>query len=88
YVRLVNQNSGKDVVVRGASRDAGAKLIQYSYEPNADTNDEWLLEDAGNGRYRLANRFSGLYLTMPSAQGAQVEQRAYDGSGRQAFTIA
>ncbi|MFT7839818.1 glycoside hydrolase family 97 catalytic domain-containing protein [Saccharothrix sp. BKS2] len=88
YVRLVNQHSGKDVVVHGASRDAGGKVVQYSYEPGANTNDEWLLEDAGNGRYRLANRFSGLYLTAPPAQGGQLEQRPHDGGGRQAFTIA
>ncbi|ROP34837.1 glycoside hydrolase family 97 protein [Saccharothrix texasensis] len=87
YVRVVNQNSGKDIVVQGASRDAGAKVIQYSYEPGANTNDEWLLEDAGDGRHRLANRFSGLYLTMPATQGAQLEQRPYDGSDRQTFTV-
>ncbi|GGZ45641.1 RICIN domain-containing protein [Streptomyces bluensis] len=60
YTRIVSQASGKDVVIRSASRDAGAKAIQYSYEANANTNDEWLAEDAGNGRVRLLNRHSGL----------------------------
>jgi hypothetical protein len=44
YTRIVNQASGKDIVIRSASRDAGAKVIQYPYEANANTNDEWLAE--------------------------------------------
>jgi hypothetical protein len=75
YVRIVNQGSGKAVVVLSASWDAGAKIIQYQYESGPDTNDEWLVEDAGNGRIRLANRHSGLYLTAGDVQGVQSEQR-------------
>ncbi|MEV4861827.1 glycoside hydrolase family 97 catalytic domain-containing protein [Streptomyces ossamyceticus] len=88
YTRIVNQASGKDVVVRYASRDAGAKAIQYTYEANANTNDEWLAEDAGNGRVRLLNRHSGLYLTAGDAQGDQLEQRPFDGGDHQMFTVS
>lgn len=87
YVRIVNQGSGKAVVVHGASRDSGAKVIQYQYEAGANTNDEWLVEDAGIGRFRIANRFSGLYLTAGGTQGDQFEQRPLDGTGRQEFNI-
>lgn len=88
YVRIVNQNSGKDLVVSDASRAAGAKIIQYSYAPGTYTNDEWLLEDAGNDRVRLINRYSGLYLTAGATQGSQFEQRPYDGGNSQTFTIS
>ncbi|MFJ1709840.1 RICIN domain-containing protein [Kitasatospora sp. NPDC088346] len=46
------------------------------------------MEDAGNGRVRFANRFSGLYLTAGAASGTQFEQRPYDGSNLQGFTIS
>ncbi|MYS88679.1 MULTISPECIES: glycoside hydrolase family 97 catalytic domain-containing protein [Streptomyces] len=88
YTRIVNQASDKDVVVQWASRDAGAKAIQYPYEANANTNDEWLAEDAGNGRIRLLNRHSGLYLTAGAAQGDRLEQRPYDGADHQLFTVS
>ncbi|MDF3145183.1 RICIN domain-containing protein, partial [Streptomyces sp. T21Q-yed] len=80
--------SGKDVVIRYASRDAGAKAVQYPYEANANANDEWLAEDAGNGRIRLLNRHSGFYLTAGNAQGDQLEQRPFDGADHQLFTVS
>ncbi|MEU9064356.1 glycoside hydrolase family 97 catalytic domain-containing protein [Streptomyces sp. NPDC048430] len=88
YTRIVNQASGRDVVIRYASRDAGAKAIQYTYEANANTNDEWLAEDAGNGRVRLLNQHSGLYLTAGNAQSDQLEQRPFDGADHQMFTVS
>ncbi|MGW2546817.1 RICIN domain-containing protein, partial [Kitasatospora sp. NPDC001574] len=87
YVRIVNQNSGRDLAVLNASRAAGAKIIQHSYAPGANTNDEWRLEDAGNGRVRVVNRLSGLYLTAGATQGSQFEQRPSDGSGLQTFVL-
>ncbi|MFE7580815.1 glycoside hydrolase family 97 catalytic domain-containing protein [Streptomyces gardneri] len=88
YVRIVNQGSGDDVVVQGASRNAGAKVIQCAYAPGAKTNDEWLAEDAGSGNVRFLNRYSGLYLTAGRARGDQFEQRPFDGSGRQLFRVS
>ncbi|MCX5208323.1 beta-galactosidase [Kitasatospora sp. NBC_00240] len=87
YVRIVNQNSGKDLVVLNASQAAGAKIIQYAYVLGPTTNDEWRLEDAGNGNVRIANRYSNLYLTAGTAQGAQFEQRPYDAGSPQTFTV-
>ncbi|MFG2630707.1 RICIN domain-containing protein [Streptomyces sp. NPDC048473] len=88
YVRIVNENSGKDLAVSDASQAAGAKIIQHSYAPGTHTNDEWRMEDAGNGRVHFANRYSGLYLTAGATQGSQFEQRPYDGSNSQTFTIS
>ncbi|MFB8236889.1 glycoside hydrolase family 97 catalytic domain-containing protein [Kitasatospora purpeofusca] len=87
YVRIVNRGSGEDVVVQGASRNAGARIIQCAYAAGEKTNDEWLAEDAGSGKVRIANRYSGLYLTAAATQGGQFEQRPFDGSGRQLFTL-
>ncbi|MFE2724461.1 RICIN domain-containing protein [Kitasatospora sp. NPDC059327] len=87
YVRVVNQNSGKDLAVLNASKAAGAKIIQHAYAPGADTNDEWRPEDAGNGRVRLVNRLSGLYLTAGATQNSQFEQRPQGGSSLQTFVL-
>ena len=87
YVRIVNQDNGKDVVVQGASPNPGAKVIQYSYEANANANDEWLVENAGSGYVRIRNRLSGLYLTAGPNRGDQFEQRPLDGTGNQKFSI-
>ncbi|MET9398766.1 glycoside hydrolase family 97 catalytic domain-containing protein [Kitasatospora sp. NPDC002965] len=87
YVRLVNRGSGEDVVVFQASRDAGGRIVQCGYATGEHTNDEWLAEDAGGGRIRLANRYSGLYLTAPGSAGGQFEQRPLGGSGAQLFTV-
>ncbi|MFE6748233.1 glycoside hydrolase family 97 catalytic domain-containing protein [Kitasatospora purpeofusca] len=88
YLRIVNRGSGEDVVVRGASRDAGGRVVQCGYAAGEKTNDEWLAEDADGGRIRLANRYSGLYLTAPGAAGGQFEQRPLDGSGAQLFKVS
>jgi alpha-glucosidase len=39
-------------------------------------------------KVRIANRFSGLYLTVGGVQGAPFEQRPLDGTGRQEFSIS
>ncbi|MCX5208657.1 RICIN domain-containing protein [Kitasatospora sp. NBC_00240] len=85
---MVNKGSGEDLVVLGASRDAGAGILQCVYASGAKTNDEWLVEDAGDGRIRFANRYSALYLTAATAQGGRFEQRPFDGSSRQLFTVS
>ncbi|MDD9375963.1 glycoside hydrolase family 97 catalytic domain-containing protein [Streptomyces sp. ZAF1911] len=88
YTRIVNQNSGKDVAIQTASRNATAKAIQYTYASGATTNDEWLLEDAGNGQIRILNRYSGLYLTAGASTGTQFDQRPYNGTANQKFTVS
>ncbi|WP_328993259.1 glycoside hydrolase family 97 catalytic domain-containing protein [Kribbella sp. NBC_01245] len=88
HVRMIAQHSSKAVVTLNASTSAGAPIIQYSWESGPTQNDEWLAEDAGGGRFRLLNRGSGLYLTMPSTTaGAQFTQSPFDASPRQLFRI-
>lgn len=40
YFKIISQVSGKALVVLDASKEAGAPIIQWSYE-GSDTNDEW-----------------------------------------------
>ncbi|MFD5083400.1 RICIN domain-containing protein [Kitasatospora sp. NPDC058406] len=87
HVRIVNERSGKDLTVDNASRAAGAKIVQRTYTTGGPTDDEWRPEDAGNGRVRLANRHSGLYLTAGATETAQFEQHPYHGNDLQVFVI-
>ncbi|MGV9271145.1 RICIN domain-containing protein [Kitasatospora sp. NPDC003701] len=87
HVRIVNERSAKALAVENASRAAGAKIIQRTHTPGGLADDEWRAEDAGNGRVRLVNRHSGLYLTAGTAEITQFEQRPYDGSDLQTFSI-
>ena len=78
YVRIVAQHSGRDVVILDAGASPGAKAIQHDYGNPAVTNDEWLLEDAGAGRFRILNRHSGLYLTVTDSEwGTPLRQMPY-----------
>ncbi|MFB8241113.1 alkaline phosphatase D family protein [Kitasatospora purpeofusca] len=89
YVRIVNQNSGKDLSVAGASRTPAAGIVQNTYTSGAPANDEWRLEGDGAGRVRIRNRHSNLYLTAGSTQGSQFTQQPYDaGNNLQTFTIS
>ena len=88
FVRVVNQNSGKDVVVQSASLTSGAKIVQYDYVANINANDEWLVEDAGSGFHRFRNRKSGQYLTAGANRGDQLVQRPLDGTAKQKFSIS
>lgn len=78
YTRIVAQHSGKDVVILDAGAAPGARAIQHDYGNPAVANDEWLLEDAGGGRFRIANRLSGLYLAAANSDwGTQFVQVSY-----------
>jgi hypothetical protein len=76
YYRLINKNSNKVLNVAGASKDNGANVIQYTKNGSA-ANEEWLLEDAGNGSYYLTSKNSNKVLNVAgggSADGANVIQ--------------
>lgn len=87
YVRIVAQHSGRDIVVLDAGASPGAAVIQHDYGNPSVTNDEWLIEDAGGGRFRIANRLSGLYLSVANSDwGTPVRQVPYrDGDPTQLF---
>jgi hypothetical protein len=75
YGELQNQNSGKDIVVQGASTTQGADIIQYTQ--NGTTNGLWLPVQQSDGTWQFRNENSGLCLDQTgdvSTQGIQFDQ--------------
>ena len=82
YSRIINRNSGKDMVVQSASTALGANIFQYTYGGSA-TNDEWQVASLGNGYYRITNHNSGKSAEVASgstSDSANIDQRTYGGS--------
>ena len=65
YGQLQNQNSGKDLVVAGASTTAGAKIVQY--DQNGATNGLWKPIALSNGSWQFQNQNSGQCLDVYGA---------------------
>ena len=89
YYRVINRNSGKDLVVQSASTSEGANIFQYTYG-GAATNDEWAIVDVGAGYFRITNRNSGKSAEVAgggTADGANVDQRTYAGATYQQFQL-
>lgn len=73
YAVAVQETAGKDlyyitsrdgsvvIAVNGGSTESGAVLIEW--ENNGGTDQQWSLEDAGDGYYYLVNSKSGLLAT-------------------------
>ncbi|HEV2372686.1 MAG TPA: RICIN domain-containing protein [Streptosporangiaceae bacterium] len=75
YGELQNQNSGKDIVVQGASTAQGAGIIQYTQ--NGTTNGLWLPVKQSDGTWQFRNENSGLCLDQAgnvSTAGVQFDQ--------------
>jgi hypothetical protein len=53
FFRITNIESGKVIDVNGASREAGAKAIQYTW--NDAYNQKWHIIDCGNGYHRFVS---------------------------------
>jgi len=86
YYQIRNLKSGLDLTVLGASMNAGALVIQYTF--GSAKNDQWMPVAAGNGLYYLINRHSGLCLDVPgSVTGTQLDQQSYQGGASQQFAI-
>ena len=57
---------------------------------NGGNNQQWRLNDLGNGRYQIVNRGTGLVLDSGGqvASGSIVKQWTYNGSSNLLWTIA
>lgn len=53
FFRITNIESGKVIDINGASRDAGAKAIQYAW--GDAYNQKWQINDCGNGYHRFVS---------------------------------
>lgn len=79
YVRIQNQNSGKNIVVANASLDNLALIIQNSAGAG---NDEWKLSFIGINECKIQNLRSGRFLVVKDgATGVGAEIVQYDERG-------
>ena len=89
-VRLANQRSGKWLDVSGASKEAGAQLIQWP--PTGGDNQRFMLAGTGEpGTDRLLAIHSGLCLEAEgggAAVGTRVVQGSWTGGSHQMWQIA
>jgi len=84
YYRIMNQASGRALVVQSASTANSASVIVYDYAgPGGTPNDEWQVASIGSGYYRIINRHSGKDMVVASAStatGANIIQYSYGGT--------
>ncbi|MCD0447229.1 RICIN domain-containing protein [Glycomyces sp. A-F 0318] len=87
-VDIVNRNSGRCVDVVGGSTADGAEIIQYDCHGGA--NQQWELQDAGGGYYRIVSSASGRCLDVDAAStadGARAIQWACNGGTNQQWQL-
>ncbi len=92
-IKTGSSSYSKCITVSGASKNSGAKIIQYSYyNHGTDDNDHWYFEKTPvfNGTYYLKNQRSGKYLDIQgnkTESGTKLIQYEYNGSTNQQFKI-
>ncbi len=64
YYNISNRNSGKSIDVQNFSVSDGGNIIQWSY--NGTNNQQWKLQNAGDGYYYVVSRQSGKCLRVVS----------------------
>lgn len=87
-VRLIARHSGMSLNVEGASLSNGANVTQRSY--TGAVNQQWNIEDAGSGYYKLINVNSGKALDVQDASladGGNVQQWEFDGTSHKLWSI-
>lgn len=90
FFRITNIESGKVIDINGASRDAGAKAIQYNW--NDAYNQKWQIIDCGDGYHRLVSVNTlgkALQISGSSdAAGANAELGVFNYSNNQLWEIS
>jgi hypothetical protein len=85
-VQLVARHSGKCLDVADASTADNARVVQYTC--GTGTNQQWQVQDAGGGYFRLVARHSGRCLDVISggtADGVRLIQYACGTGANQQF---
>ena len=79
--RIKNLHSGKLMVVKDASQQTGADIIQY--EERGTDNEVWILDNViGNTKlFRLKNKHSNLYLSIAMEPGVAHEKLIQSSDG-------
>lgn len=86
--RIVNRNSGLALDTFRASVSNGGDVVQWAY--NGGANQQWQLQDAGNGYSRIVNRNSSQCLDVlqnSTADGANVVQWTCNGGENQQWQV-
>jgi sucrose-6-phosphate hydrolase SacC (GH32 family) len=90
FFRITNIESGKVIDINGASRDAGAKAIQYNW--NDAYNQKWQIIDCGDGYHRFVSvNTLGKALQISGASdaaGANAELGVFNYSNNQLWEIS
>lgn len=76
YYIIRNKQSRQVINVSQNNKENGADVIQWPDDERSD-NEQWLLEDMGNGYYTLTAKHSGKALDVPGAstqEGTQIQQ--------------
>lgn len=84
YYQIINRASKKLACVYEALFDDGTNIHQWEYISNAYYDQQWAIQDAGDGYYKLINKKSGKAL---DAYGTEVIQYEYWGGDNQKWTI-
>jgi hypothetical protein len=85
---LTNQNSGMAMDVAGASKTAGALVIQWP--ANGGANQEWTLQPVSGNVFTVHNANSGLCLDVPGSsatEGVQLDQGTCNGRAGQEWAF-
>jgi hypothetical protein len=86
--KIVGDESGKCLDVRGASAGNGAAVVQYRC--TGAGNQQWFLLPFGDGTYTIVARHSGKCLDVSgasSADGAPIQQWACHGGENQRWIV-
>ncbi|WP_055562596.1 M57 family metalloprotease [Hymenobacter sp. AT01-02] len=87
-MKIVARSTGQALTVEGNSYATDARIIQHPY--NGTGNDQWLLQDAGNGYHKIISRNTGYALTVQYdsyTPGGQLIQHPYNGTGNDQWEI-
>lgn len=88
YYFLRASHSGKFLDVSAYSTADGGNVQQWSY--TGASNQQWQLQDAGNGFFYLRAKQSGKYLDVSGVytnDGANVHQWSFTGAGNQQWSL-
>ncbi|PIM69378.1 carbohydrate-binding protein [Streptomyces sp. JV178] len=86
--KVVNKNSNKAIDVSGASKSAGANVIQWT--DSGAVNQNWRFAPVGDGSYEIVSRNSGLLMDVSgasTADGATVIQSSDTNAASQRWTL-
>lgn len=88
YYKIVSRHSGKVLDVQRRSTSNGGSVQQWDW--HGDTNQQWKIEDLGNGYYKIVARHSGKVLALPrrsTSNGERIQQWEWNGGSTQQWKI-